>query len=188
MLVQYIKSMSTSEYRLYHEEQDYKQGWTLIPIIVGTLIMVAFLGYGMYYQLQLGKPWGDQPISDTGLVSSSIIGVVVTLGMALFVLNLRLIIEVRKDGFYYRFPVLINRMRAIRPSEIERYEVGRYHPLRDFGGWGIRYRPFRGRAYSISGTQGVCFYLKNGKKVVFGTKNPNELKRALDKMMTEQKN
>jgi hypothetical protein len=72
-------------------------------------------------------------------------------------------------------------MRVIRKEDIVRYEVAKYHPLKEFGGWGFRTRLGRRKAYSILGRQGARFQLANGREVLFGTQQPAELKRALDK-------
>jgi hypothetical protein len=180
--------MKTTGHYLFHEEQDFRQAWIIILIFIGVLAMLTLMGYGLYQQIQLGKPWGDQPMSDGGLIITSIASVIGVSLTALLILNLKLITEVRNDGFYYRFPPLINRMRSIKLSEIEKFEVGKYNPLLEYGGWGIRYRISGGKAYNVRGSQGVSFYLKNGRKVLFGTQNPPELRDALNKMMNQQNN
>lgn len=175
--------MKTSGHYYFHEEQDFRQSWIIFPTIGITLATIILMVYGLYQQLYLGKPWGDEPMPDTGLIITSIATIVVVILACLLMLNLRLITEVRAEGFCYRFPVLINREREIRKERITSYEVGKYHPLRDFGGWGIRKRLFRKTAYSVKGSYGVTFHLDNGRTILFGTQKPEELKRALDRMM-----
>ena len=182
----YTNPMKSTGHYLLHEEQDFRSSWIIFPIILGILTMIIVMSVGLYQQIGLGKPWGDEPMSDNGLIITSVTSVITILVVAFIVLNMRLITEIRQDGFYYRFPVLLNKERCISPGSIDRFEVGKYHPLRDFGGWGIRIRPFRGRAYSIKGNQGVTFYLKNGKKVLFGTQRPAELRQAIEKMLNQQ--
>ncbi len=48
-------------------------------------------------------------------------------------------------------------------------------------GWGKS-----GSAFNVKGNIGLQLYLKNGKKVLFGTQRPDALKRAMDKMMKEE--
>lgn len=175
--------MRTSGHYLFHEEQDYRHPVIILMIAVFTLGMVVFQLYQIYRQIYLGQPVGNPPQSNSELVTSAVIAIVVVVSIAIFLLNLRLITEVRYDGFYYRYPVLINKMRMIRKEDIVRYEVGKYHPLKEFGGWGYRNRLGRRKAYSIMGRQGARFLLANGREVLFGTRQPAELKRALDKMM-----
>jgi len=175
--------MRTSGHYLFHEEQNFRQSWITIPGALVFLAVSIVQGYGMYQQLYLDKPWGDQPMSDTGLIITSVSVMVFMLLTMLLLLNLTLITEIRDDGFYYRFPVLINRQKVIRKEDIMNYEVGKYHPLRDYGGWGIRIRSLKTRAFNVKGNQGVKFYLKNGKIILFGTQQPDELRKALNKMI-----
>jgi len=175
--------MKTSGHYLFHEEQSFRQTWILIPVVMGFLTASLLLGFGLYQQLYLGKPWGDQPMSDTGLIITTIVTMLALILVILLLLNLTLITEVRNDGFYYRFPILINRQKMIGKEDIMNFEVGKYNPIREFGGWGIRIRLRRARAYNVKGSLGVRFYLRNGKIVLFGTQQPEELKRALDKMI-----
>lgn len=178
--------MKSSGHYIFHEEQEFRNTWVVFPIVLGILTMIVVMGIGMYQQIGLNRPWGDKPMSDNELILTSIISIVVMIIVAVVVLNMKLITEVRPDGFFFRFPILINKERCISPDSIARFEVGKYHPLRDYGGWGIRIRPLRGRAYNIKGNLGVTFYLKNGKKVLFGTQQPDELRKALEKMMNQQ--
>lgn len=175
--------MRTSGHYLFHEEQSFRQSWVIYPLVGIVLGVIVLHCYGLYQQLYLGKPWGENTASDTELIFSSVISTVVVLAVVVLLLKLTLETEVRDDGFYYRFPILINRERCIHKNDISRYEVGKYHPIGEFGGWGIRVRLGKRRAYNIKGNQGVKFYLKNGKMVLFGTQQPSELRKALDKMM-----
>lgn len=170
---------------MFHEEQEFRNTWLIFPILLGILTMIIVMGIGIYQQIGLGKPWGDQPMSDNELLLTSVTSIIVVLLIAFIVLKMKLITEVRRDGFYYMFPILINKEKCIKRDMIDKFVVGKYNPLRDYGGWGIRIRPFRGRAYNIKGNMGATFYMKNGKKVLFGTQRPDELRRALETMMNQ---
>lgn len=174
--------MKLSGHHYYHEEQFIRENWFVLLAAPVLLCMVVLQVYGMYQQLYLGKPWGDNPASDTGLIIFSVTTIIVMLLIAILLFRSRLIIEVRGDGFFYSFPILINRTRKINLADIESYVVGKYHPLRDFGGWGIRFG-LSGKAYNIKGKMGLQLVLKNGKKILFGTQHPEELRRAMQKVM-----
>jgi len=62
--------------------------------------------------------------------------------------------EVRDDGVYFRFFPLHLSFHRIGLEEIVRFEVQTYRPIRDYGGWGIRYG-WKGKAYNVSGNRGV---------------------------------
>jgi len=59
-------------------------------------------------------------------------------------------------------------------EEIERYEVVKYSPLLEFGGWGIRFNR-RGKAFNVSGNKGLRLYLKSGRIILIGTQRDKEL-------------
>ena len=69
---------------------------------------------------------------------------------------------------HYQFFPMHFKSYIIRFDEIENVEAITYSPIKDYGGWGIRYR-MKGRAYNVKGNQGVKVYLKNGKNILFGS-------------------
>jgi len=93
--------------------------------------------------------------------------------------SLRLQTEVRADGVYIQMWPLHRSARRIPWADIERYESRRYRPLREFGGWGIRWRPGK-VAYNVSGDRGVWIERTNGRAVLIGSRRTDEFVRALD--------
>ena len=69
-------------------------------------------------------------------------------------------------------------------DEIESFKAMEYSPLKEYGGWGIRYG-FKGKAYNVSGNKGVKIFLKNGSNIMFGSQKHQELAKAL-KMAKQQ--
>jgi hypothetical protein len=175
--------MKSSGHYLFHEEQSFRQSW-IIGLAIASMIGVIIIEvYGMYQQLHLGKPWGDTASSDSELLISSIVTILILCVLMVFLLTLTLVTEVRDTGICYRFPVLINRMHEIKKEDIDHYTVGKYNPILDYGGWGIRIRPWRGKAFNVRGNQGMKIFLKNGKTVLFGTQDPSGLDQAMRKLM-----
>ena len=92
-------------------------------------------------------------------------------------LALRLTTEVADDELRLRFPPFVDR--EIPFTEIRGVQPRTYRPLREFGGWGIRWGG-RGRmAYNVSGNEGVEVELDDGRTVVVGSRRSNELAEAL---------
>jgi hypothetical protein len=169
---------------LFREEQYFRQSpfvWIVVPV---WLWITGLFSWAFYQQFYLCRPWGDNPMSNQGLLITGIL-VIILLGL-FFVLLLsgKLITEIRTDGLYYRYPPFINSEKSIPAETIANAEVRKYRPIGEYGGWGIR-RGFRTRntAYTISGTIGLVIVLKNSKKYTFGTHKPEELRRAVDRMM-----
>ncbi|WP_321170538.1 hypothetical protein [Halobaculum limi] len=111
------------------------------------------------------------PVSWGGLLILSVV--------AGFVYSLRLQTEVRADGIYLKMWPLHRSFRHIPWSEIERYEATEYRPLRDFGGWGLRWAPGK-IAYNVSGTEGVWIERTDGRAVLVGSQRAEEFARGID--------
>lgn len=101
---------------MYREVQRFRQWW-LWAVLAGSAVFTLALG----------------PVSWIGFV---VVGVV-----SAFVYSLRLETEVRDDGIYVKMWPLHRSFRRISWAEIERYEAKRYEPIREFGGWGVRWAP-----------------------------------------------
>ncbi len=86
--------------------------------------------------------------------------------------------QVTSHGLSVRFRPFHRKWRVFEFESILEAEALTYSPLKDFGGWGIRYGK-KGKAYSVSGNEGVLLKLKNGKSVLIGSKKHEELGRAI---------
>jgi hypothetical protein len=106
-------------------------------------------------------------------------GLVVVGGVGAVIYALRLRTEVRDDGIYYRMWPLHPSVRRIEWDEIEQYGAETYRPVREFGGWGIRWVPGK-VAYSVSGTRGVRIERADGRTVLLGSQRPEALVDAAE--------
>jgi hypothetical protein len=139
---------------LFREVQRFRQPW-IWTLLGGIGLLVLVLG----------------PISWGGLV---VVGAVAGL-----VYSLRLTTEVRADGIYLKMWPLHRSFRCIPWSEIEQYEARQYRPLREFGGWGIRWTPGK-LAYNVRGNRGVWIERTNERGVLVGSQHPEEFVEAID--------
>ena len=92
---------------------------------------------------------------------------------------MKLITEVRDDSLTLRFHPLTNQI--IPYEHIKTCEVRKYHPIREYGGWGIRYGR-KGKAFNVSGNLGVQLELAQGKSLLIGSQRPEELARAIQQV------
>src|SRR5262249_21605419 len=102
---------------------------------------------------------------------------VVTLVVAIWFLRLKLITEVRDDCLYVRF-VWLWPERCIPWDQIRSVEAIDYRPVRDFGGWGVRWAA-RGIVYHARGRRGARMVLASGERVLVGSAHADELARAI---------
>ncbi len=169
---------------LFKEVQKFNQPWVwliIVPVVAGTLIIFAF---GLHRQLILGKPFGNNPMSDTGLIIATILVFLMTAGLTILFYSMKLVVEIRSDGIYYRYPPMIMKFRRIGRDEIERLETREYKPLKEYGGWGIKVgSKGAGRAYNVKGNLGLQLYLRNGSKILIGTQRRAAIGDAANKMM-----
>ena len=147
----------------FHEEQQFRQKWLWILLLLTSLSAIGLFGYGMYKQLLLGQPWGDRPLSDTALVVSGTISILFPAGISYLFYKLKLITEVRYDGLYIQFFPLSRQRIAF--ENIKTCSIRRYSPIKEYGGWGIRYGR-KGKAYNVSGNKGVQLELLIKQTVV----------------------
>lgn len=155
----------------FREVQRFRQIW--MWLLVGLVAGVSW--YGAIVQLLYKRPFGDNPAPDSLLV---IIWVVFGLGFPLLFYSIRLETEVRSDGVYVRFFPLSRSFQRFGRENIEKCEVATYRPLRDYGGYGIRYSS-QGKAYNVSGNQGVRLHLREGRPLLIGSQMPEHLASAV---------
>jgi hypothetical protein len=155
------------------EKQYFRQWW--IIILFGGID--AIILYGLLTQLITGTPWGDKPLSDIGVI---ILYICFTL-FALFFMNMGLQTRIDDHGIHFKFIPFSRRFTTYLWSEISKCEVREYSPVKEYGGWGIRYGR-NGMAYNVSGNQGIDIILKNGKRVLIGTKKNIEIQLFLSKI------
>jgi hypothetical protein len=94
----------------------------------------------------------------------------------------RLEIEVRPDAVLVRFFPFHLHWRRLPAQELSECYARRYSPLWEYGGWGIRYG-WSGWAYNLRGHEGVQLVFKNGRKLLLGSQQPQELAAAIRSIM-----
>ncbi len=159
---------------LFKEIQKFRS----IVLWVFLLALAGFLLYGVVQQVMFDIPFGNNPASDIGLVTMFL---VFGIGFSALFYFSKLTTEVRKDGVYYRFKPFHIRWNKIVLRDVKKYEIRKYRPLKEYGGYGIRYG-LKGRAYNVSGVMGIQFELNNGKRILIGTQAADNFKEAIDKI------
>ena len=155
----------------FREVQRFGQLW--VWLLVALVAGVAW--YGAFVQLIQKRPFGSNPAPDSLMV---ILWAVFGIGLPLLFTSLRLVTEVRSEGVFVRFVPLHRTFQKFEREQIEKCEVATYRPLRDYGGYGIRYG-VQGKAYNVSGNQGVRIHLSGKKAVLIGSHQPEQLASAI---------
>ncbi len=157
---------------LYREIQHFRQAWVWLLVLGVAGIAI----YAVVQQLILGSPFGSNPASDTVLI---IIVVIFGFGFPICFYLMNLTTEVRGDGLYYRFFPFHCSFQKIPLEDLRDYEARTYSPLKEYGGWGIRWGA-SGKAYNVGGNRGVRLELSNGERILIGSRRPEELAEALE--------
>ena len=141
---------------LFEEKQKFTQRWLWIILLSFPIISVG--------------PFDENEIN----VYYVLIGIAIPFLFYLFELR----IKVNNDGLHYQFFPFHLKFHTIKIDEIESFKAMGYSPLKEYGGWGIKYS-FKGKAYNVSRNKGVKVFLKNGANIMFGSQKHKELAKAL---------
>lgn len=148
----------------FHEEQRFAWFWTAMFCVPALIV-----GYGGYRQVYLNQ----------ALVSGALLWPAFAVGLVVSVwfLRLKLVTEVREEGLFICF-VWLWPERTIPWDQIRSVETRTYRPIRDFGGYGVRWAT-RGIVYHARGNQGVRLVLASGERVLIGSHRSGELAHAI---------
>ena len=158
----------------FKEEQKFNQWWIWLLIAVCCGIWI----WQFVQQIIMGKPFGNNPMSDLGVILTGIFPILVLLLFRL--LKLETLID--EEGIKCRFMPFQRKYKTFLPLDIAKYEVKKYNPLMEYGGWGIRYGR-KGTAYNVRGNMGLYLELNNKKNFLIGTQTPDSIRYSIEKLM-----
>lgn len=154
----------------YQEEQRLSLWW--LWILLAPVVIMSWTGF--VQQIILSRPFGNNPAPDWA------VGLIVAfygIGLPVLLLTTRLRIQVQNGVLrIHYFPFWAEK---IDLHKVRSVEVSEFRPLRDWGGWGIRWSPGRGWCYTIGGNRGVQLILTDGRKRLIGSARPEELLAAI---------
>ncbi len=158
---------------LFSEQQRFKQIWLWI-LLLG---INGFFFFGLIKQLIFGEKLGNRPMSNGGLVITTLL----ILLISILVISTRLDTVIKTDGMYVRlFPIQWT-FRFYSWDKLQQLYVRQYSPIGEYGGWG--FRGFRSnRALNISGDKGIQLIMRDGTKLLIGTQKADEVREILRKL------
>jgi hypothetical protein len=158
---------------LFNEEQRFGQWWL-------WLILLAINGFSLSkFFLKITGQSFDHQINGTELL----IFMIVNLLLLFLFLNLRLETIIKEDGIYVRFFPFHLSFIHFKWERISESFVREYNPILEYGGWGMRFGFFgKGKAYNVSGNKGIQLVFTNGRKLLIGTKRPEEVNGVLERL------
>ncbi len=152
------------------ERQRFSQWWLFLTMVA----IFAMAAYTFYKQIIMGQPFGSNPGPDWLIW---LVFIVIGIGLPALIFSIRLIVKVNAENLLIQF--LPFKRRVIDYSEIKTVESITYHPIREFGGWGIRGWSSDTKAYTAFGNKGVLLELADGRKVLIGSQQADQLVVAI---------
>lgn len=150
---------------MFSEKQRFNQWWLWLILLVSNF---SFL-IGCFFE--------ESKVDRSALV----VGLVVIFSITMLIFTFRLETEIKRDGVYVRFPPLLFKWRFYPWDKIAKSYIRAYKPILEYGGWGIRGLG-KNRALNISGNMGLQLEFTDGKKLLIGTNNWDDLAKVLLKL------
>ena len=160
---------------IFHEQQQFRQSWVWVILIVQTII----LWYIAIQELVFNNPVGNGNASKEMMI-------VLWFGFGilfpLFFYKLKLITQVRKDGLYIKFVPIHFSFKKIQLDDLKRHYVRSYDPIGEYGGWGIKSGK-NGKVFNVSGDRGVQLEFTDRKNILIGSQKSDQLNSAIEQYL-----
>ena len=156
---------------LFKEEQSFVGTWMFYLVII--VCVLATLGAAI-------PIWLDKETNE-GIIGVTIAGVV-CFGVIMLFIYSKLYVTIDERAIYYRYPPFVNSEKTLTKTDIKEAYVRKYEPIWEYGGWGYRIRPGKGRAMNVSGNQGLQLILSDGKQLLIGTQKPEQMRQAVRRL------
>jgi hypothetical protein len=173
----------------YSEQQSFRQVlWIWCIIIPIAFLSSLSILYGFYQQIILGEAWGNEPMSNGGLITALVVVIVAQVLLIWVVASLKLIIEITPEEFRYKFFAYFTAWNVLTPGQIAEYSIEKYTFWK---GRGLGYRKdiFRKTVRMIIKPDYILtLKTKDGRTIMMSTENKGEIERAMHKLLSKSEN
>lgn len=173
---------------LFSEHQSFRQVlWIWLIIVPASFISFLSVLSGFYQQVIEGEPWGNEPMSNNGLIAALVIIIVVNGLIIWLVAAIRLEVEITKDEFRYKFFTFTSG-KVLTRSQIAGYSIEK------FTFWKARGLGYHVNSFSkterliIKPDHILTLKTTGGRTLILGTENKEGLERAMQKLMSTSEN
>lgn len=142
----------------------------MLPILVPIFVII--------YRLVNNRPIPDLFV----LVFAIALGIIFLFLFSFLELRTR----VTQSAIYVMFFPFHTKWLRFPIEEVASFSNVKYNPITEYGGWGIRFG-VNGKAYNVSGILGIRLVFKNDKKLLIGSRVPDQFAAAIQNAM-EKKN
>lgn len=165
--------------RIFEESQKFDQWWFKAIIYGSILVGIGPILYQWIIRMRPAVRLDTMDDSNKELIITTVLISALLLGLWLFYQAMILKTKIDRTGVYVQFKPFHMREKYFSWDEISTCEVIQYNPLKDYGGWGVRFGR-KGGAYNVKGNMGLHLILKNKKKLLIGTQKAEELEMFID--------
>lgn len=128
------------------------------------------------------------------MILQTVIPLLIVIILIVFVFITKMNTAIGSDGVYVRYFPFHRRYKFFAWDDIQEAYIRKYKPVKEYGGWGLRrhksfevkFKSGKDIAYNVSGNMGLQLVLKNGKKILIGTRKPELVQEALEKVKNYQ--
>ena len=157
--------------KVFKEEQRFTQTWLIVLLIISLIVPIILIFK------EFNKE--NTTMSNNEFILT-LVGILTSVG---FIFLFKLKTRIDEKGIHYQFFPFHLKLKTISWKEITSAYVRKYDAITEYGGWGLKggffWRKSKGTAINVSGDIGIQLELKNGKKILVGTKKENEAKQVL---------
>lgn len=146
--------------------------------VAGTIL------YGVYVQLIMGAPWGSKPMSDLGLIITTVFSLGIIGFVIWLLLSIKLEVKIDTEQIRYRYYPHMWRWSFLTPGMIESFEVKKLGVL-ERGKGGYKGIFTDNKKLLVMGRNAVKIMTTDGSQVVIGTQTPEQLDWAMRKFMNK---
>ena len=153
---------------LFEETQQFRQWWLWLIL----LLLMGDVVWQFFQIIEHPDKAGFNEILGPAIITILPLAIVVLIGFC------KLETKITASGIYVKFNPIHRKFRFYDWQEIAKVYVRKYRPITEYGGWGIRGWGSN-RALNISGNIGLQLLLKNGNRLLIGTRQPEQLNQIL---------
>ena len=117
---------------------------------------IASIPLTIFLYERIAHPIDSEPFDWFGLVILGAVGILI--------FSIKLHVTVNAEGITYKYPPFHNKPNLLRWENIETVELLKINPLKEFGGWGLRYGKL-GTAYTTRGKYILHIKMRQGKPI-----------------------
>ncbi|MFD2826935.1 hypothetical protein DSM03_108133 [Leeuwenhoekiella aestuarii] len=162
----------------FNEVQRFDQWWLRLLLVVILAIAVS----------PLVMDWDTLKLSRFE-IASVVLSILVILGLFLgFWYIFKLETTINEKGITYRFVPFHIKSRFKSWKEIKSATIRKYHPIREYGGWGYRISFTKRKALTTKGNKGIQLIFNDGNELLLGTQQPEKIMEFFKKYNIPLKN